>query len=243
MNDVNIPNLKPISLWQSLLIFVGCGGVAATLFVFVHPWLTRNGWNSQDAMMINGAALFGFLLILSLLFYLNENRSLTWSEVKLRFRIRKISKKFWLLVAVGVLFVDLTYIGLQFTSGPIVELMPEWLKAGHRVDESADPSGNYLTLVLFSALILLNVVSEEFLWRGYLLPRQELQHGKNTWWIHGIQWTCFHWFKPWDLLAILPGALVYGWLCTKTQSMIPGLVLHLGLNGLGIFLMAIRVFS
>jgi len=49
--------------------------------------------------------------------------------------------------------------------------------------------------------------------------------------------------KLWHLPAILPGALVYGWLSTRTKSLVPGLVLHFGLNGLGIVMLAVQVFS
>lgn len=60
--------------------------------------------------------------------------------------------------------------------------------------------------------------------------------------LHGLQWTCFHWFKPWEVLAILPSALVYGWLSTRTRSMLLGLALQLGPSGLGI-LKTFRVFG
>ena len=122
-------------------------------------------------------------------------------------------------------------------------MFPEWMVGPYKQGPPVDQSGDYLGLLLFSGLILFNVISEEVLWRGCILPRQELTHAKRTWWIHGLLWTGFHWFKPWDLLALLPGALVYGWLSTRTKSMIPGLVLHIGLNGLGILLMAFRVFG
>lgn len=237
------PTIQPISLVRSTALFLGCGAVATAIFSGGTPWLVQRGVDPTGRLMIQGGLIFGFLLILSLALYAREGRKLEWRSLCERFRIRNISGRAWCLVLAGVLVVDLSYIGLQFTREPILAISPEWLKAPHRSDPDVDFSGQYLTLALFTGLILLNVISEEFLWRGYLLPRQELQHGGQTWWIHGIQWTLFHWFKPWDLIAILPGALVYGWLCTKTRSMVPGLVLHLGLNGLGIVLMAVQVFN
>lgn len=237
------PSLKPIPFWQSSILFLGSGGVAAFLINGVVPWLVTLGFEGYSALMISSVILFGFLTVVMLALYLGEGRKLRWPDIKERLRIRNISVKQWLLVAVGVLIVIVSYIGLQFTVGPIMKMMPDWLTAPHQFDDPIDRSGDYIALVWFSALIIFNVVSEELLWRGYLLPRQELQHGRHTWWIHGIQWTCFHWFKPWDLIVLLPGALVYGWLCTRTKSMIPGLVLHFGLNGLGILLLATRVLN
>lgn len=237
------PALRPVSFVKSTCLFLACGGFAALVFTAGTPWLVARGVDAQGQLMIQGLLIFGFLLTLSLVLYRQEGLELTWSGIKQRFRIRNIPGKYWLLVLLGIVVVDATYIGLQFTREPILEWIPEWFKAPHRSGPDVDHSGQYLTLVMFTGLILMNVISEEFLWRGYLLPRQELQHGKQTWWIHGVQWTLFHWFKPWDLIAILPGALVYGWLCTRTKSMVPGLVLHLGLNGLGIVLLAIQVIG
>ncbi len=241
MNEQSAQNLKPMPLWQSWMLFLVAGGVAGVLFTVGMPWLMELGYRSDDALLLTAAVLSSFLIALTVVLYVSEGRSMSWMEMKRRFRIKNITAKYWLLVALGVLVVDLSYIGLQITRGPIAELMPEWLKAPHRVDDTVSHSGDYLRLVLFAGLIVLNVVSEELLWRGYILPRQELQHGRHTWWIHGVQWTCFHLFKPWDVVAILPGALVYGWLATRTRSLIPGLVLHFGLNGLGVVLLTIQV--
>lgn len=235
---------KPMPGWQSWTLFVGLGAVALALINLGSPWLVeRFGLTSMSALTTVNIVLFGLLTALAIGGYLAEGRRLTWAGLKSRFRIRNISRRDWLFVGLGVLFVDGTYIGLQVAREPIAGLFPEWLKAPHRADSSVDYTGDYSALALFTGLILFNVISEELLWRGYVLPRQELRHGKRTWWIHGLQWTCFHWFKPWDLPAILPGALLYGWLSTRTKSMVPGLVLHIGLNGLGILMLALKVFG
>lgn len=81
---------------------------------------------------------------------------------------------------------------------------------------------------------------EEFLWRGYILPRQELQHSRHAWRIHGLQWTWFHViFKPWEMFMLLPGCLACGWICSRTRNTTPGIVTYLGLNGLGVLMVAL----
>lgn len=80
----------------------------------------------------------------------------------------------------GFLVVDGSYIAVQVFHTPIADLMPEWMKNPSHVDTTVDPSGDYLGWVLFTGMILFNVISEEMQGRGSVLPRQELQHGKHT---------------------------------------------------------------
>jgi membrane protease YdiL (CAAX protease family) len=52
--------------------------------------------------------------------------------------------------------------------------------------------GNWGMALVYLAILVLNIVGEEFWWRGYVLPRQELAHGRWAWLVHGILWTLFH---------------------------------------------------
>ena len=182
---------------------------------------------------------FAVLATAGIVILKREGVSFAAASLKARLRLRNISRKDWLLVVVGVVIVDGSYIALMSVGEPLAGLLPGWMSAPYRTGAEADPSGDYLGLLPFSGMILFNIGSEEFLWRGCVLPRQELCHGRRTWWIHGLQWALFHWFQAWHLPAILPGALVHGWLSTRTQSMVPCLGLHLGLNGLGIIMLAV----
>jgi len=37
-----------------------------------------------------------------------------------------------------------------------------------------------------------NIFGEEFLWRGYIQPRQEVLNKKWTWLVHGSFWAVWH---------------------------------------------------
>ena len=88
-----------------------------------------------------------------------------------------------------------------------------------------------ITLVIFVVLCF-NIYGEEFWWRGYILPRQELAHGKWTWLIHGILWAAFHSFWKWDALSILPGALLLSYVCSRLKNTTPAIIFHWVNNGL-----------
>lgn len=47
-------------------------------------------------------------------------------------------------------------------------------------------------LYVWPLFFFFNIFGEEFLWRGYIQPRQELQNGKWTWLFHGLFWAIWH---------------------------------------------------
>ena len=52
--------------------------------------------------------------------------------------------------------------------------------------------GRYWLLLIWLPYWILNILGEEFLWRGVMLPRQEIVFGKYTWLVHGFGWGLFH---------------------------------------------------
>jgi membrane protease YdiL (CAAX protease family) len=53
-----------------------------------------------------------------------------------------------------------------------------------------------------------NIFGEEFWFRGYILPRQELAFGKIAWLVNGLMFTLNHIWQPWIFIAILPSSLL-----------------------------------
>ena len=95
--------------------------------------------------------------------------------------------------------------------------------------------GNYWLLLMHLAYMVFNIFGEELLWRGFLMPRQELQHGKRTWVIHGICWAFFHIFHYWDVLKLLPGSLLLSYGVQKEQNTSIGIVAHTLFNSMAIW--------
>jgi membrane protease YdiL (CAAX protease family) len=60
-------------------------------------------------------------------------------------------------------------------------------------------------LAVWPAFFFFNIFGEEFLWRGYIQPRQELLTGRWTWLVHGLLWATWHVPMGFDLIvASLP---------------------------------------
>jgi membrane protease YdiL (CAAX protease family) len=66
-------------------------------------------------------------------------------------------------------------------------------------------SGRMWILYVWPLFFFFNIFGEEFLWRGYIQPRQELLHKKWTWFFQGIFWAVWHIPMGFDLIfASLP---------------------------------------
>ena len=91
--------------------------------------------------------------------------------------------------------------------------------------------------------LFFNIFGEEFWWRGYILPRQEVVMGKYTWFIHGILWTLFHVFWKWNLIMLLPVCLSISFVASKLKNTWPAIIAHFVLNGMGIIPLILGVLG
>jgi membrane protease YdiL (CAAX protease family) len=235
--------IKPMPLWQSTLLFTIPGIIFALLYVYLFDYLMSAGVSHMRSMITVSFVALGLIFVLAMVLYRREGNVFTIRRFMERMRIRRMDGRAWLYTVLGLIFNVSTYVGLLFTAKWFAGQfdLPTWAL----LPKEAEPVVAAYGLLLFRfLLLLLNVFGEEFLWRGYILPRQELQHGKHAWWIHGLQWTWFHiLFKPWEIFMLLPGCLAYGWICSKTRNTTPGIIMHLGLNGIGVLMLALAVFG
>jgi membrane protease YdiL (CAAX protease family) len=47
-------------------------------------------------------------------------------------------------------------------------------------------------LYIWPIFFFFNIFGEEFYWRGYIQPRQELLNKNWTWLVHGLLWAAWH---------------------------------------------------
>ena len=91
--------------------------------------------------------------------------------------------------------------------------------------------GNWTLVIAFSLLVVIQVLAEEFWWRGYIFSRQELTYGTWTWPIHGTLWAAFHFvFYPWNLVIDPFFCNTVAFVVQRTKSTWTGLILHLLYN-------------
>lgn len=223
---MNTRNLKPLALWKSLLLVLV---PAVTAFLELHylvpQWLAGTGQPFLIGYLVWWMGWMGLVFIASLAAYKLEGNPLAWRAFASRYRLRAMTGRDWLwtaglLVVQALGFLALGFVGKWLAAIPALSMPasfpPELIPGG----TSELVPGEFMGMALrgqwwIAALYflgwVLNIFGEEFWWRGFMLPRQELTHGRWTWLIHGILWTANHLFQKWSLPVLFPTALFYAY--------------------------------
>ena len=84
-----------------------------------------------------------------------------------------------------------------------------------------------LFLLLLPLFFFFNYVGEEILWRGYILPRQEVASGKYAWIFNGVLHGVFHLsFGLLVNIVALPLLLMVPLVTYKTRNTSTAIVIH-----------------
>ena len=227
-------HIQPLSAPAAALLFV-IPSVALFAAVYVTiPWSVAVGVPLVVSVPAHFITILGGMLIAAVA---GAKRDLgPHATVVSRLRLRTLSLK---ETAVSVLlgaFMLGTYLALGSSGGWLFTVVPldppAWLGAFITPTSMLGVSlaGNWSLVGLYFAIFVFNVAGEELWWRGYILPRQEAQHGSRAWLLHAVYWDAFHWFFFWDLLALLPSTLALSYVAQRTRATVPALIGHAILN-------------
>jgi membrane protease YdiL (CAAX protease family) len=227
------PAVAPLGATGSLLVF---GGGAMLLFASTHgliPLLAM--YTAAEPVILwfiaGGLGTFLPLVVTGLVMLRSEPRrppAELWRE---RLRFRPLSAKDWLgslgaLLAIGV--ISAAILAALRLLWPGVPLHPPFLTM-----EPLTP-GRYWILAAWLPLWVLNILGEEFLWRGVVLPRQEVAFGRWAWLANGSGWLLFHLaFGPIIVLTLLPIVFILPFAAQRRMNSSVGVLIHGGLNGPG----------
>jgi membrane protease YdiL (CAAX protease family) len=240
------------------LLYFGIPSLVATVAIYVGiPALDRAGVPLFTSFFLCTAGPMVLMFLAAFLAYRMEGNPLSWPRIKERFRLKPLRGKDWLWT-VGLVIV---YVGGYLLLLPTAKWLASlpWLEppaflppvVDPRVTEAGIPSelaglqlqGKWWVLGFYLLVLCLNIFGEEFWWRGYILPRQELHHGKWTWLVHGILWTLSHAFWWWNLIALLPSTLSLSFVVHKRKNTTPGIIAHWVQNGSGLILMLLGILG
>lgn len=223
--------IKKLGLLGSFAIYIPAAILMYCLTKYLIPYLSDK--TGQETILfwfiVAGLGIFLPLIITGVLILKSEGNPISKKICLERLRFRKLTKKdiLWSiagLILVG-LFSGLIMKGLEFFIGKF-DHSPAFM--------SFEPltKGRYWLLLIWFPYWILNILGEEFLWRGVMLPRQEVVFGKYTWLIHGFGWGLFHIAFGWQLLiTLIPLIFIQSYIVQRTKNSWIGVIMHGSLNG------------
>jgi membrane protease YdiL (CAAX protease family) len=229
---------------ESLWYFLG-GAVA--LFMAVQygiPYLHRVygvppliGW-----WLASGTILLA-LFLGAILAACRRTQARSFREIRLALNIRTLSKTdiAWalggLLGVVVLTGVVVTFFDKVFS----LNLLSQDSYASFLRMEKLKPTEYWLFLA-WLPYFFFNIVGEELMWRGYLLPRQRAAIGRYAWVLNGLLWAIFHVGIGWRIaIVLLPIEFIVPYVVQKRQNTWLGIIIHGLYNGSGFVMVALGV--
>ncbi len=223
--------LKPLGVAGSFAIYFSAALLMFLLTKYAIPFMSSV--TGQETVLfwfiIAGLGVFLPLIITGYFILKSEGCLLSKETLRDRLRFKKVTKSDLWWSFGGLLLVLLI-------SGALMKLMVLLLgEFDHTPAFMAfEPlsTGRYWLLAVWLPYWILNILGEEFLWRGVMLPRQEVVFGKYTWVLHGFGWGIFHVAFGWQLLiTLVPLIFIQSYIVQKTKNSWTGVIMHGGING------------
>ncbi len=223
--------LKSMGWFQSIFIFASAGLAlflgTRYLIPAISIWLgveTVISW-----FIVAGLSIFLPLLIVAFILLKREGVLAKPGLLQKRLRFRRMNRDDWLWSAAGIVAIGVCS-GLLMKGGEALfgatSNQPPFM--------AFEPltAGRLWILAVWLPYWLLNIMGEEILWRGVILPRQEIRFGKWTWLVHGLGWSLFHIPFGWQLLiTMLPILFIQSYIVQKRQNTWTGVFIHAAING------------
>jgi membrane protease YdiL (CAAX protease family) len=219
------------TLWQMLGIWLAAG---VPLWIFgwvVYPVLSQGHpafergllWIKLDII----ALVWQFVLSMVILY--REEGNIRVSTIRRRFWLnnpvsprtgQKDNHLWWLLIPLILLVVVLELGLAPFLSNLWTKLFPFLAEPPSRsLDALFAPemrtrwigAWNFFALFVIAS-VFNNFLSEEFVFRGVLLPKMKGVFGRWDWVANGVAFGIYHLHMPWGI----PGNILFGWLLAFT---------------------------
>lgn len=223
--------MKKTELIFTLIIFASASCILYLVTNYLIPYLSKI--TGQETVLFwflcGGCLVFLPLGLTAIVIVKKEGHRINSETLKQRLRFKKLTRNDLIWVLIGVVSIGV----LSFLIMTLLELIAG--KFEHTPPfMSFEPltAGRYWLLAVWLPYWILNIMCEEILWRGVLLPLQELAIGKYAWFIHGLGWGLFHIsFGTHLLITLLPILFILPYIVQKTGNTWTGVILHSLLNG------------
>lgn len=226
--------VKSIGIFHSFLLF----GIPAMVFivicrVFVPMLYLNYGLHPALSWFVGGLMTFVPLFLFAI-FLVRRDGFRSKHEILNRFRLKKMTARDWKFTLGGLLLIFI-FTGLIMGISkilylkfgiPEIETTPSFMKF--------EPfQGNERGLLLvWLVMFFFNIFGEELMWRGYILPRQEMDLGAKAWIFNALFWFIFHLaFGVQLLILLIPILIILPYAVQKTGNTMVGIWIHALMNG------------
>jgi membrane protease YdiL (CAAX protease family) len=240
-SDSYYSGIEPLHLGKTILYgFIPAISLYILHYSLIPTYVEYTGMPYFKGYLIGYVLSMAFFFVAALVAYRIEGNPWTWKALKKRFRLTKLKRGDWLWIAGMIVFVLVTYFGLGFSgnwtrSVSILAPREAWpAEFGPGGTGNLTPGefmgmpmkGQWLLVLFFIIGCFFNIFGEEFWFRGYILPRQELAFGSTAWLANGLMFTFNHLWQPWILIAILPSSLLLAYVVQKRRNTWIGIIQH-----------------
>lgn len=230
MSVATTPTLPPLGWGGSLAIFAAFGVLLLAATRFAIPLFSEV--NSTDPLVAwfaaAGIGVFVPMLIAAFVIVHREAQLTPEGLWRTRLRFRPMTAADWAWGAGALVVIAAASIALQRMFEPFLGdalIHPPFMTfeplAGARL----------WLLALWIPFWVLNVLGEEILWRGVLLPRQEVALGRCAWIANAVGWLVFHLAFGWQVILLLPILCVLPYIVQRRRNSWLGVIIHAAING------------
>ncbi len=251
-----LDKIKPVSLWQALLIF-GIPGIVIYLGVhYLVPIMVNNevplvfAWT----LAVAGPTVINAVIVLT--YYFSTQRPTIQQFVR-RFRLNAPSRNIiWQVPLTAIAIVILTellawtvpYLSQVSMLAPptiipeifanVFESLDGGLTTATFMGKEVSPEQWWLVPFWLFFWVTLAVVGEEIVWRGYILPGQEVLYGKYAWLVNGLLWNIpFHLYTLHNFFSDIPLYLLLPFVVYRTRNTWVGIGVHALLVSLALIIL------
>lgn len=225
------PKSPGFGLGSSALLFGSAGSVLYLETHLLIPYLARTTGVEPVVFwfLVAGLGMFVPLLLVAAVLLKREGVELTRCALARRLRLGALSREDLRWCLGGTLAIGL----LSFLSMQAVDTVAGGFDRSPPFLAFEPLSGARLWILgLWLPYWVLNILGEELVWRGVILPRQEASFGRWAWLAHGLGWCLFHVCFGWQLLVtLLPILFILPYIVQKRANTWIGVFLHAVLNG------------
>lgn len=238
--------IKPLRLLGSVTLFAIPAIIFFLLTHYLIPYLTvKSGIHPALSWFIAGSIMFIPLFITAVIMGYNEGFT-SVRELKSRLRLKKMSNLDWkyaIISSLAVMLLTGLIMGISKWlhsnyNFPLLESAPDFMRF--------EPFEGREKLLFFPWLFMFffNMFGEELLWRGYILPRQEMAFQNRAWIVNAALWMLFHVCFGFQLMLILiPILTILPYAVYKTKNTYVGLFIHAIINGPAFVLVALGLIK